>query len=252
MSLGRIEISAGSACSLFAQSMLNQSSHVVYHSHYPCIFYSHRTNHTESADVVVRPDSIRRCDQGAVAHRAGGMLAPDDDVNVARIVCCIVNALVEYFDQPRLLFKRSEQLAHALDVDKVGLCKDVGSSINIDVAARLFAFQAPFTQQDRVLEELVVKRLLFFHELDDLGADRQQAFAAELRVQVACRAIEVVLSQLVRQSNHFVVNDVRRRNQHHEDSLVRQQNKLDVIEPVVGERWRNHDADVLRERREHV
>src|SRR5690349_9578565 len=99
------------------------------------------------------------------------MLAPDDDVNVARIVCGIVNALVEYLDQPRLLFKGPEQLAHALDVDKVRLRKDVGSSVNVDVAARLFAFQAPFAQQDRILEELVVKRLLLFHQLDDLGSD---------------------------------------------------------------------------------
>src|SRR5215207_5820307 len=57
-----------STCSLFAQSLLYQSCHVVYHSHYSCIFNSHRTNDAEGADIVVRPDSIRCGDQSAVAH----------------------------------------------------------------------------------------------------------------------------------------------------------------------------------------
>src|SRR6185295_12878882 len=90
-------------CGLLAEAMLNQPRHVVYHSHYPCIFYSHRPNNTERADVVVGSDSIRRCDQSAVAHRARGMFASDDDVHVTRIAGSVVNTLVEYFDQARLL-----------------------------------------------------------------------------------------------------------------------------------------------------
>src|SRR5689334_1444058 len=105
--------------------MFNQPRHVVYHSHYPRIFNSHRTNNAEGADVVVGSDSIWRGDQSAIAHRSCRMLPPDYDVNVARITRRIVNTFIENLDQPRLLFKRSKQLTHALDVDEVGLRKDV-------------------------------------------------------------------------------------------------------------------------------
>src|ERR1051326_3642391 len=130
MSLGRIEISTDLTRSRFAQSMFNQPRHVVYHSHYPRIFNSHRANNAESADVVVRSDSIRRGDQSAIAHRTCRMLASNYDVNVARKTSRIVNTFVENLDQPRLLFKRSKQLAHALDVNEIGLRKDVCSSID--------------------------------------------------------------------------------------------------------------------------
>src|SRR6476469_3037464 len=95
----------GLTCSLFAQSMFNQPRHVVYHSHYPCIFYSHRANDAESAHVIAGSDSIRRSDQSTVAHRSRRMLASDHDVDVARIARRIVNTLIQYLDQARLLFK---------------------------------------------------------------------------------------------------------------------------------------------------
>src|SRR5829696_6765606 len=115
----------GSTCSLFAQAMLNQSRHVVYHSHYPRIFYSHRTNYTESADIIVRSHSIRRGDQRAVTHRTCQMLPTNYHVYIAGVSCGIVNAFVENLDQPRLLFEGLEQIAHALNINKVGLGQDV-------------------------------------------------------------------------------------------------------------------------------
>src|ERR1043166_9582893 len=105
--------------------MFNQPRHVVYHSHYPRIFNSHRANNAQSADVVVGSDSIRRGDQSAVLHRSCRMLTSDYDVNVTGITLRIVNTFVENLDQPRLLFERSKQLAHAFDVNEVGLRKNV-------------------------------------------------------------------------------------------------------------------------------
>src|SRR5215213_5118649 len=99
--------------------MLYQTRHVVYHSHYPCIFYSHGTNDAERPDIVVRTDSIRRSDQSAIAHRTRGVLAPNHDVHVAGIVRRVVNTLVEDFDEARLLFERLEQIAHSVDIDEV-------------------------------------------------------------------------------------------------------------------------------------
>src|SRR5690349_10332144 len=110
------------------------------------------------------------------------MLAPDDDVHVARITCRIVNALVQYFNQARLLFKRPEQLAHPLEIDKFRLRKYMRSAVDIDVAARFLTFETALAQQNRVLQHAIVKRLLFFHQLDDLRADREQALAAELYI----------------------------------------------------------------------
>src|SRR5215213_2762296 len=108
------------------------------------------------------------------------MLASDYDVHVARIARRVVNALVQYLDQARLLFKRPEQLAHPLDVDKFRFRKDVGSSINVNVAAGFLPLEASFTQQNRVLQQSIVKRFLFLHQLDNLGADREEALATEL------------------------------------------------------------------------
>src|SRR4051794_31180097 len=105
------------------------------------------------------------------------MLAADDYVYIARVARRVVNALVEYLDQARLLFKRPEQLAHTLDVDKFRFRQNVRSAVDINASARIFAFEASLAQQNRVLQQSIVKRLLFFHQLDDLGPDREQALA---------------------------------------------------------------------------
>src|SRR4051794_17004152 len=103
------------------------------------------------------------------------MLASDDDMHVAWITRRIVHTLIQYLDQARLLFKGPEELAHPLDVDKFRLRQDIGSAVNIDVAARFLTFKTALAQQNGVLQHVVVKRLLLFHQLDDLRADREQA-----------------------------------------------------------------------------
>src|SRR5574338_87170 len=110
------------------------------------------------------------------------MLAPDDNMDVAGITGGIVNTLVQYLDQPRLLFKRPEQFAHALDIDKFRLRQYVGSTIDVNVTARFLAFQTTLAQQNRVLQHAIVKCLLFLHQLDDLGTNREQALTAELSI----------------------------------------------------------------------
>src|SRR5690348_8632777 len=103
--------------------MLYQTRHVVYHSHYPRILDSHRSDNAQCAQASILPHLIWRSDQGTTAHRVGRMFAADDDVHVAG-ERMLVYTLVKNLDQARLLFEHAKQVAHAFDVVEVGLGQD--------------------------------------------------------------------------------------------------------------------------------
>ena len=125
------------------------------------------------------------------------MFAPDDDLHLARKSLIARDALIEDFQKTRLLLKGAEQLAHSLGVGKLRLRQNIRCAVNINVRHRcLFTFKAAVTEQHGVAQQLVVESFFGAHQLDDLGANRRQALAAKLRVQITRRLLKLFLRQI--------------------------------------------------------
>src|SRR5205814_763764 len=163
------------------------------------------------------------------------------------------HAFIQDGHQPGLFFEGAKEFAHGFSAGKLRFTQDVRGSVNVDFTRSLFfAYQAAFAEHHRVAQQAIVKRLLLAHQVDDLGANRQQTLVAKLSIQVASRLIQLVLTEVFVEPDDFILDDVRLRDEHDEDALVREPQKLDVLQTVLT-KGRPHDyADIFRQQRKDV
>src|SRR5712691_9855928 len=233
------------------QRAFDETREIVYHSHHARVLNSGRADHAErSGDIVA--DLIRRGDYSTSFHRRRDVFPADDHLNFSgtRIAG---HAFIQDRHQSGFFFEGPKEFARCFSAGKLWFSQNVRGSIKEDVAgSRFFAYEAAFAKQHRVAQEAIVKRLLLAHQRDDFGANRQQTLAAKLSVQVASCLIQFVLAKIFVETNYFILNDVRPGDEHHEDALVRQSQKLDVLQTVLS-KWRPHDyPDIFRQQRQDV
>src|SRR5712692_907616 len=233
------------------QLALDETRKVVYHSHHARVFNSGRANHAKrSGNIVVH--LIRSGDYGATFHRRRDVFPAYDHLDFSRTEIA-GHAFIQDRHQSRLFFEGPKEFAHSFSAGKLWFSKNVGGSVHVDfTGGRFFAYEAAFAKQHRVAQQAIIKRLLLAHQRDDFGANRQQTPATKLSVQVASRLIQFVLAKILVETDDFILNNVRRRDEHYEDALVRQAQKLDVLQTVLS-KWRPHYySHIVRERGKHV
>src|SRR5205807_10207290 len=133
-----------------------------------------------------------------------------------------------------------------------GFSENVRGSVKIYFRGGLVVLQAALAQQHRSAQDRVVQRFLFAQQLDDFRANRQQAFAAKLDIQIASSPIQLILSEFFIKRNHLIVHDVRVRHQNYQDATIGQADKPDVPQAILGQRRPDYDADVFRKFRKYM
>src|SRR5205085_6742108 len=86
------------------------------------------------------------------------------------------------------------------------------------------------------LKQFVKKGLLLVHEAHYLGADLSKGFADEFRVEIVGGPLELLLGEWHAGPNYLVVDDIRGRDEHHEDAVVTQIDKLDMLQAITRQR----------------
>src|SRR6266705_2133264 len=233
------------------QRALDEARQVVYHSYRARVFNPSRADHAECSGNIVT-DLIRRGDYRAPFHRRRDVFPSYDHLNFSR-TGITGHAFIQNGHQPGLFFERAKEFAHGFAAGELRFTQDVRGSVNVDFTRSLFfAYQAAFAEHHRIAQQAIIKRLLLAHQVDDFGANRQQTLAAKLSVQVASRLIQLVLTKVFVEPDDFILDDVRPRDEHHEDALVRQSQKLDVLQTVLSQRRPHNYADIFRQQRKDV
>src|SRR6267378_1234969 len=93
----------------------------------------------------------------------------------------------------------------------------------------------------------MIQGFLLTHQFQNSYSDCLQTLPRKLRIQVARRSVQLVLAERFVYSNNPVVDNVGRRNQHNQDSLVCQLDELYMLEAVFSQRWNYYYPHVFRE-----
>src|SRR5262245_62489052 len=124
-----------------------------------------------------------RSDHGAAAQTGQAVFSAN--ANGDRLLKHLPNAFVKDFDQTALFLENAQQFTDLFQISEIGFSDDVGSALNKYIRFSLIILaQTALAKHDRILQQTVVKSLLFGQPFEQHSANSEKAHAAEVGVYV--------------------------------------------------------------------
>ena len=154
-------------------------------------------------------------------------ISNDDLVRIGEGLGLNANEVVETSDR---LMERTSQLLSAL-------------SNNVGIVV------SPSLADDRLQHiefvNLSDNRILVVHQFHYLRTDLDKTLSDKLGIQIISCLLEFLSLELDVQTDDLVMHKIWRRDKHDENAVVGKIDKLNMLQAIIGQAWRNHDAYVI-------